>query len=65
MSYIQMHWKAVIQRVWRGISMPRSTTADIHLQDGMMLNSEMHVEAVIGRGWRFICRTISRNTAMP
>jgi len=53
---LEMHWEAVIDRVWRCTGRPRwSEFGDVlGARDGV--NSDMHLEAVIERVWRFTGR---------
>jgi hypothetical protein len=44
--------KALMARVWRGNWRPRSSNSEIHLEENIMLNSEINLDVVIERVWR-------------
>jgi len=48
----EMHWEAVIERVWRCTWRPRLSELRDALGGRDRASLEMHFEAVIERGWR-------------
>jgi len=48
----EIHWEAMIERVWRSTWRPRSSELRAALGGRDRVSLEMHLEAVIERVWR-------------